>query len=51
MGTTGKRKLTKNEQQAVGRKIQIISKEDPGLTHRQVVGKAVGIVKSRSKKK
>lgn len=42
--TRRKRKLTKEEQKAVGRKIRIIKKEDPGKPQKAVVGKAIGMV-------
>ena len=46
-----RRKLTKSEQKAVAKKIHKIAHEDEGLSHAAIVGKAVGIVKGRSKKK
>ncbi len=47
----GRRHLTPSQQTKVGRKISTIAREQPGLTQKQRVGKAVGIVRHREMKK
>ena len=46
----GRKKLTREESAAVGRKISIIAREQPGLAQEQRVGKAVGIVLGRKRR-
>lgn len=46
-----KRKLTKEESEAVGRKIHKIKKHEPGRSHKATVGKAIGMVLDKKRKR